>query len=118
MIDIQIKTEIHGDLIVQEVTDLSMRNLGDDRRRVIATEVMNTKDSQIREALIRMGWIPPRVGPEIKPVSMCIVEETEHAHTTTCYPSIQEFRKAKDAARPAVKRARAGLELARKAAGV
>lgn len=26
---------------------------------LIAREVMNTKDTQVREALIRMGWTPP-----------------------------------------------------------
>lgn len=59
MNNIRIETSVHGDLIVQEVSDQSMRWFADERRRLIARDVINTKDAQVREALIRMGWTPP-----------------------------------------------------------
>lgn len=54
----EIITSIHGDLIVQEVTGpgIDWKTMA---REQIAREVMNTKDAQVREALIRMGWTPP-----------------------------------------------------------
>lgn len=66
MNNIRIETSIHGDLIVQEVSDPAMRWTADDRRRLIARDVMNTKDAQVREALIRMGWTPPPDKPDHK----------------------------------------------------
>lgn len=55
---IRIETQISGDLIMQEVTGpgLDWKTMARER---ISFEVMNTKDAQVREALIRMGWTPP-----------------------------------------------------------
>ncbi len=59
MSGIQVKTTISGDLILQETTGpyIDWRT---NAREIIAREVMNTKDQQIREALIKMGWTPPK----------------------------------------------------------
>lgn len=58
MNQIRIETRISGDLIIQEVTGPGhdWRTMA---RELIAREVMNTLDTQVREALIRMGWTPP-----------------------------------------------------------
>lgn len=62
MIGIRIETRIQGDLITQEVTgpERDWRTMARER---ISYEVMNTKDAQVREALIRMGWTPPTSDP-------------------------------------------------------
>ena len=54
----RIETSITGDLIVQEVTgpEHDWRTMARER---ISYDVMNTKDAQVREALIKMGWTPP-----------------------------------------------------------
>lgn len=58
MNSIRIETSIQGDLITQEVTgpERDWRTMARER---ISFKVMNTKDAQVREALIRMGWTPP-----------------------------------------------------------
>ncbi len=62
MTGIRIETRIQGDLITQEVTGPERDWLTMARER-ISYEVMDTKDAQVREALIRMGWTLP---PEAK----------------------------------------------------
>lgn len=58
MNQIRIETQISGDLIVQEVTGPG-RDWKTMAREQIIRDVMNTKDAQVRDALIRMGWTPP-----------------------------------------------------------
>jgi hypothetical protein len=53
---IQIKTEVHGDLIVQETTGPGMRHA---ERELIMRRVMHTKDQLVRAALVQLGWVPP-----------------------------------------------------------
>jgi len=61
--NIRIETTFTNEQIVQVVTgpELDWRT---NTRDVISREVMNIKDRQVREALIRMGWTPPKV-PEM-----------------------------------------------------
>ena len=94
MTGIRIETSITGDLITQEVTgpERDWRTMARER---ISFEVMNTKDAQVREALIQMGWTPPRNGPEVKPVRMCIIQQSEHEHSTTSYATIRDFQQAR-----------------------
>ena len=49
--DISIKTEIFDDGRILQTTDI----MGDIMRQVI-----RTKESQVREALIVLGWTPPK----------------------------------------------------------
>ena len=56
MNDIQIKTEIHGELIIQEVTGPGMRH---GERELIMRRVMHTQDQLVRAALVQLGWTPP-----------------------------------------------------------
>ena len=58
MSQIRIETSIQEGMIVQEVTgpERDWRTMARER---ISFEVMNTKDAQVREALIKMGWTPP-----------------------------------------------------------
>lgn len=55
--EIRIQTSITVDEhIVQEVFDSEWRK---DPTRLILRQVIDTKEAQIREALVRLGWTPP-----------------------------------------------------------
>lgn len=57
--EIRVETWTDGALIFQEVTGPRI-DWKTNARDLIAREVMNTKDQQTRDALIRMGWVPPK----------------------------------------------------------
>jgi len=65
MSSIQIKTDIHGAMIVQENTGPAIEI--DNVREIYARRVMDTQEMQVREALIRMGWTPPPEEPHKEP---------------------------------------------------
>lgn len=55
MMTIDVRTSVYPEgLIVTEVIE----DLGVYRERIMR-QVVNTKDQQIREALIKLGWTPP-----------------------------------------------------------
>lgn len=58
---IRIETTFTNEQIMQVVTGPE-RDWRTNTREVISREVMNIKDAQVREALIRMGWTPPPEG--------------------------------------------------------
>lgn len=55
MMTIDVRTSVYPEgLIVTEVID----DIGTHHERLMR-QVMDTKDQQIREALIKLGWTPP-----------------------------------------------------------
>lgn len=40
---------------------------GHDWKAVISREIVHTQDAQVRQALIALGWTPPRETPKEKP---------------------------------------------------
>ena len=55
MMTIDVRTGVYPEgLIVTEVID----DIGTYRERIVR-QVLNTKEQQVREALIKLGWTPP-----------------------------------------------------------
>jgi hypothetical protein len=54
----QIDTRVFEDRIEQDL--LMSTNLLDDTMSVVTREIMNLKDKGVREALIKLGWTPPK----------------------------------------------------------
>lgn len=55
MMTIDVRTNVYPEgLIVTEVID----DIGTYRERIVR-QVLNTKEQQVREALIKLGWTPP-----------------------------------------------------------
>lgn len=50
-----IETEVYDDGLINQHTFSDI----DDIRKHICTEVIRTKDAQVRECLIKLGWTPP-----------------------------------------------------------
>lgn len=57
--ELRIKTTYSPELIAQEVR-VNDRDWHTNSERFITKEVIRLKDEAVREALIRMGWTPPR----------------------------------------------------------
>lgn len=58
----RIDTKIMPDgKIVQELSEVM-----DDMKQTLLRSVMDTKEQQTREALIRLGWTPPQENPDAK----------------------------------------------------
>lgn len=53
--NIKVETECCGDIIQQTVTT-EMRHF----KNQVSRYLINTKDSQVREVLIKLGWTPPQ----------------------------------------------------------
>lgn len=51
----ETKTVIKKDLIVQEIT-YDYENI----RELVLRTIIDTQDEQIKEALIKLGWTPPK----------------------------------------------------------
>jgi hypothetical protein len=51
----ELRTEIHGDLIVQDLEYISPSV-----RESVFRKMMDTADAHVRAKLVEMGWTPPK----------------------------------------------------------
>jgi hypothetical protein len=59
-IDVKVDTFVNGNLIVQDVSSV----VGDKISQV-SRQVCDTSEKGIRDALVKMGWMPPDVADEV-----------------------------------------------------
>jgi len=52
---ITVETEVYTDGLIKQHTYSDIDNV----RKRICTEIIQTKDVQVRECLIKLGWTPP-----------------------------------------------------------
>jgi hypothetical protein len=56
-VSFKVDTFIEGDIIKQEVSTGFQ-----DMHTIVVRQIMDTKEEQIRQALIKLGWTPPKEG--------------------------------------------------------
>ncbi|MBE9571682.1 MAG: hypothetical protein IMF11_13725 [Proteobacteria bacterium] len=62
-IDIRCDTEVDGKRIIQRITLPSILQTDPHDGHELATRVCDTAEKGIREALIKLGWTPPKDEP-------------------------------------------------------
>jgi hypothetical protein len=67
--DVKVDTYVNGNLIVQDVSSVV-----DDKISQLSRQVYDTSEKGFRDALVKMGWMPPDVVGEM----LDVLETCEH----------------------------------------
>ncbi len=68
-LNVKVDTYVNGNLIVQDVSSVV-----DDKISQLSRQVYDTSEKGFRDALVKIGWMPPDVVGEM----LCVLETCEH----------------------------------------